>query len=587
MEDIGLLVDLAYAMGAALLGGALAHLLRQPAIIGFLLAGVAIGPYTTGLVRLENVQTLANLGVALLMFALGAEFSLEQLGRVRRIAVGGGLIQIALSIALGLGVGLLLGYPFGSALFLGGTIAISSSVLILKLLMSRDEIDSLWGRAALGTGIVQDICLVALIILLPELATGDLGLEKLADVGIALLKGCGFLAAAYLLGTRLIPPLFELVARAGSRELFILTIVAIAAGMSALGALVGISFALGAFVAGLIVSESEYSSHVLDEIIPVRDIFATLFFVSIGMLLDFAFLMAHMVEVLALLGAIVVGKFAIVAVVVRLFRYSWVVSLRTALLLAQIGEFSFVLAGEGLHRDALDEGLYGIILAAALLSLLLNPILFNNARPLGRALRRLLPARRQVPGPMAGWQLFAPQDHPQEPTLASLKRHVVVCGYGRVGHEVSRALQRRSFPFVTVDYNPGKAQEARDEDFPFIEGDATNPAVLERAGVKRANLLVITLPDLTSVEQIVRVARAMNPRLRILARAHEARMIPRLKEAGANEVVQPEFEAGMEMLRQALRSYGVSALETQSITGSRRVEHYSKREGPPLGEDEF
>jgi CPA2 family monovalent cation:H+ antiporter-2 len=349
---------------------------------------------------------------------------------------------------------------------------------------------------------------------------------------------------------------------------------------------------LGAFVAGLVVSESEYSAHVLDEIIPVRDIFATLFFVSIGMLLDIDFLLAHITEVAALVMAILVGKFLITAVAVRLLGYSRLNSLRVGLLIAQIGEFSFVLAGEGLHSGALDEGLYGIVLASALVSLAINPLIFNNAHAIGSLLRRVIPGTREVPGTMAGWQLLAPTEAGKaedagETRLAALKRHVIVCGYGRVGNEVSRALQRRGFPFVTIDYNVGKAQEAQDEGYIVLEGDATNPAVLERAGVARANLLVVTLPDLTSVEQIVRVGRQMNPRIKIMARVHDARSIPRLKSAGANEVVQPEFEAGMEMLRQALRSFGVSSLETQSITGSRRTEHYEGRQGPPLSEDQF
>jgi monovalent cation:H+ antiporter-2, CPA2 family len=595
MEDVGLLIDLSYAMGAALLGGALVHILRQPAILGFLLAGIIIGPYTTGLVRIENVQTLANLGVALLMFALGTEFSLEGLRRVRRVAVGGGLIQIAFMIALGTLVGLALGYPFGSSLFLGGVIAISSSVLMLKLLMARGETDSLWGRAALGTGIVQDLAMVALIIILPELAAGGAGLEQLADVGWALLKGLGFLLGAYFVGTRLIPFAFEWIARAGSRELFILAIVVVAAGMAALGALIGISFALGAFVAGLIVSESEYSTHVLDEIIPVRDIFATLFFVSVGMLIDFTFLVDHLGEIALLVVAILGGKFLVTAWSARLLGMSRLNALRVGLLLAQIGEFSFVLAGEGLHREVLDEGLYGTILASALLTLVINPLLFNNARYLGNAVRRILPGRGRVPGAMAGWRFFAGSgDEAAQTTgadarrIGELRRHVVVCGYGRVGHEVSRSLHRRDFPFVTIDYNPAKAQDAREEGYLLLEGDSTNPAVLERAGIERASLLVVTLPDLTSVEQIVRVGREMNRHMRILARAHDARAIPHLKAAGANEVIQPEFEAGMEMLRQALRSYGVSAMETQAITGNRRTEHYTTRTGgPPLGEDQF
>jgi CPA2 family monovalent cation:H+ antiporter-2 len=588
MENIDLLVDLAYAMAAALLGGFIAHRLRQPAILGYLLAGILVGASTPGPVAsAERVQTLANVGVALLMFALGTEFSLEALTKVRNVAIYGGLAQVGLVMALGTVLGTLLGYTLVQSLFLGGVIAISSSILMLKLLAEGDEVESVAGRVALGTSIVQDLSMVALIIVLPALA-GGAGWELAGAAGLALLKGGAFLVVAYVVGTRVVPPLLAGVARLGSRELFLLTIVAIAAGTAVLGQVVGISFALGAFVGGLIVSESEFSSHVLDEIIPVRDIFATLFFVSIGMLIDPRFLLDHAGEIALLVIVILLGKLLIAASVIRLFGYSRSVAGRAGLLLAQIGEFSFVMASVGLHRGAIEEKLYDLLLAGALVTLVVNPLLVNNSGLIVDLLGRLVaPMRRFAgrPGRAVADDAIEAQTLPEQ--LADLKRHVIVCGYGRVGHEVARALSRRNFPFVVIDFNPGKVEEGRDEGFLFIQGDATNPAVLERAGIRAAKLLAVTAPDLPSVEQIIRVGKSINPSVRVLARTHDARTIARLKAAGAYEVIQPEFEAGLEMVRQALRNYGVSALETQSVTGGRRLEHYRGREEMPISEDVF
>ncbi|HEX9989139.1 MAG TPA: cation:proton antiporter [Chloroflexia bacterium] len=592
MENVDILIDLAFAMGAALLGGFLAHLLRQPVMLGYLLAGVLIGPYTPGPVTsIERVQTLANLGVALLMFALGTEFSLEALQRVRRVAMYGGVIHIALSIALGTALGLAFGFPITSAIFLGGVISISSSILMLKLLLARDEVESIVGRVALGIGIVQDIAMVALIIILPALSEG-VGLELAISAGLAMLKGGVFLVAAYVLGTRLVPPLLAAIARAGSRELFLLTVVGIAAGMAVLGQVVGISFALGAFMGGLLVSESEFSSHVLDEIIPVRDIFATLFFVSIGMLMNPGFLASHAVEITLLVVVILVGKFLVGAFIVRLFGYPLGTSLRAALLLAQIGEFSFVLASVGLEHGTINQELYSLVLAAALVTLMLNPLLVNNANRLAAGMRWVIgPVTRLMPRPVGVWRVFAEKDVAEAQTQAvrldSLKRHVIVCGYGRVGREVARALARRGFPFVVVDYSPSKAEEEREEGFIAVQGDATNPAVLYRAGIDEAKMLIVTVPDLPSAEAITRAARALNRRIRILVRTHDARTISPLKAAGADEVIQPEFEAGLEMVRQALRNYGVSSLETQTITAGRRREHYTGGKEPQMREDAF
>jgi CPA2 family monovalent cation:H+ antiporter-2 len=425
---------------------------------------------------------------------------------------------------------------------------------------------------------VQDIATFALIIILPALSAG-IGVEVLSSAGIAVLQGGVFLAVAYLVGTRVVPPLLARIARLGSRELFLLTIVGIAVGMAVLGHVVGISFALGAFIGGLVVSESEFSSEVLDEIIPTRDIFSTLFFVSIGMLLNPGFLVSHFLEIAVLVAAIIGGKFLIASIVVRLFGYEPQTSVQIGLMLAQIGEFSFVLAGVGLSHGAISDDLYGLILAAALITLILNPLLVNNVERLAGPLLRLsasvnrLVARRFRKG-----GLFAPRQlaviQSDDEKLSGLRRHVIVCGFGRVGQEVTRALRHRDLPFVIIDYSPGRIEECHTQGYLCIQGDATDPKTLERAGAVRAIMVAVTIPDPVSAEQIILAVRRLGPKIDIIARTHDARAIPYLKAAGATNVIQPEFDAGLEMMRQALRKYGVSSLEAQAMLGTRRQEHY-------------
>jgi CPA2 family monovalent cation:H+ antiporter-2 len=587
MENIDLLITLAFTMGAALIGGFVAQRLRQPVILGYLVGGIMVGPYTPGLVSdIHQVQTLANVGVTLLMFALGVEFSLEALQRVRRVAIFGGMLQILLTLSFGALLGTVLGYSLESSIFLGGIIAISSSILMLKLLLARNEVESLTGRVALGIGIVQDLAMVPLIILLPAIGAG-LDFDSLMGAGLALAKGLGFLVLAYVLGSRLVPPLLGLVARAGSRELFLLCIVAIAAGTAMLGQLVGTSFALGAFLAGMVVAASEFSTEVVDEIVPVRDIFATLFFVSIGMLMQPSYLLSHALEVGLLVVSILIGKFLIAAAIVKMFGYPAGVATRAGLLLAQIGEFSFVLAGVGLARNVIEDDLYNLVLAGALVTLVLNPALVNNADRITDVMKHVMVrVGRFFPERVRRTWVFNPAGTLELPNedqrLAALKRHVIICGYGRVGQEIARALQRRGFAFAVIDYTPARVEDARHDGCLAIQGDSTNPLVLEHASIASARMVAVTLPDLPSAEQVVRIAKELNPKVRVLARTHDARTIPHLRAAGADEVIQPEFEAGLEMVRQALRNYGVSSLETQTLLGGRRQEHYdgARERGP-------
>jgi CPA2 family monovalent cation:H+ antiporter-2 len=613
MEGYELIADLVMAVLAALLGGFVAHRLKLPVITGYLLAGILIGPFTPGPVSdVHRVQTMAELGVALLMFALGTQFSLAELGHVGKGAIGGGVLQIVLTIALGVPLGLgLLGLDLVGSIYFGGLLAISSSIVILKLLMSRGELDSKQGKLALGTGVVQDISVVVLVVVLPALASSsEGGAGALAvTVLLALGKAVIFLGAFYLLGTRIIPPLLHRVISVGLRELFLLVILTIAVGTALLANMIGLSFALGAFLAGMVVSESEASAEVVNEIIPIRDVFATLFFVSIGMLINPVFLWDHLLEVLVVVAAILIGKFGITAGIFALLRYPPKTALLAGLLLAQIGEFSFVLAKVGVERHAIDERLQSLILAGALVTIIVNPILYQSLPPLATRLstgklgtfaRRkqgtisnrasssapvsTAPSAVDVPNynrpgrdPALDSLLemqVQPRDHRSIAEQWPYKKHVIVCGYGRVGKELVDALLRRNLRVAVVEYDPRRANEARAKGVVVIEGDGAEELTLKQAHLGDAKILAITTPDVVTAEAATRAARRINPNTEVITRSGELWAIRQLKQAGASAVVQPEIEASLEFIRRSLRAYGINGVELQSVINGRRSHHY-------------
>ena len=562
MEDIRLVVDLVLALGAAFLGGMVAQRLGQPVLLGYVLAGVLIGPNTPGLAAdRDRVQLLANLGVAFLMFALGVEFSFNELIRVRRVALLTGGFQIPLTIALGTGVGLAVGWEVEAALLLGGAFAISSSIVALKVLLGRGETESAQGRIALGLGIVQDLSLVPMLALLP-LLTGErdnLGLALLRSLGTAAVA----LAAVVFLVTRLVPRVLYAVARTGSRELFLLTIVLIALGTGLASHEAGLSFALGAFLAGIVVSESEFDSQVLAEIIPLRDVFSTLFFVAVGMLLEPGFILDHGLLVLGAVAALVLGKLLITGGAYLAAGVDHRTATLAAALMAQMGEFSFVLAGVGLADGLIDRDQYGLILAAALGSILAMPGLLALA-PTLVAISEYLPGVASQERDQAG----------PEPAVEPATRHVVICGYGRVGAELGEALARRGFAYTVIEVNPAVVRDLRRRGIQAFYGDAGAEALLLRAGVERARTIAVTTPDLVTAEAAVRHARRLNPRIHVIARATAGGEVGVLGDAGADEVVQPEFEAGLEFVRQVLRWYGVPAREATLLVGHRRTAFY-------------
>ena len=575
MEDLRLVVDLVIALAAAFLGGMAAQRLAQPVLLGYILAGVLIGPNTPGLVAdRSRVEVLANLGVAFLMFALGVEFSFNELKRVRRVALVAGGIQIPLTILLGTLVGLAAGWSTEAALLLGGAFAISSSIVAIKLLLGRGEASSPQARVALGLGVVQDLSLVPMLALLPLLAGSedDLALALLRSIGTAAVA----LVAVAFVGARLVPKVLYRVAQTGSRELFLLTVVLIALGTALASHEAGLSFALGAFLAGLVVSESEFDSQVLAEIVPLRDLFSTLFFVAVGMLLDPGFVADNLPLALGVIVALVVGKLLIVGGALLAAGVDHRTTTLAASLLAQMGEFSFVLAGVGLADGVVDGEQYGLILAAALGSIVAVPVLLALTPT-------LIDIAEHLPGVAAQERAQAGPELDPETQLPS--HHVVVCGYGRVGEVLGDALERRGFGYAVIEVNPAIVRELRARGVLAFYGDAGSEALLLRAGVERARTIAVATPDLVTARAAIRHARQLNPRIHVITRATLGGEVGALGRAGADEVVQPEFEAGLEFVRQVLRWQGVPARETTAILSGRRSAFY-RVDGPRAVSDE-
>lgn len=575
MEDIGLIIDLVLTLGIALIGGMIARRLGMPVLVGYILAGTVIGPQTPGLVAdAERVELMANLGVAFLMFGLGVEFSFNELREVRKVALTTGAVQIPLSILLGFLVGLALGWDTQAAILMGLAFMACSSIVVIKVTLGRGEATSPHARAALGLGILQDLSMVPLLALLPLLGSNPDSLvmtlvEELSTAAIALLL-------VVVVGTRLVPGVFTLVARHGTRELFLLSIMVIALGTAYASHQAGLSYALGAFLAGLVVSESQFDAHVLAEIIPLRDVFSTLFFVSLGMLLEPQILMEHPFQLGIVVLVLVGGKAIISTVGFLVSDVGPVLASKAGLLTSQIGEFSFLLASIGLAAAIIDDDQYSFILTIALISILTTPLLLM-AQPAITPLVERLPSIRRSRQDVEG----------DDVSYSGIRNHVVISGHGRVGQALSETLLRRNLPFVVIDINPAVVMDLHTKGIPALYGDGTTEPVLKRAGIENARILAITVPNTVVAARASRLAKVMNPKLDIVVRAARESELPALKRSGASEVVQPEFEAGLEFMQHVLRYQGVSRNETQQIVDRRRRRFYKEQEEEALGlEDE-
>jgi CPA2 family monovalent cation:H+ antiporter-2 len=555
---MGIAGDIVIIVIAALLGGLAAQALKQPLILGYILAGVVVGPYTGGVTVAEvhNIEKLAEIGVALLLFALGLEFSLRELRPVRNIAIIGTPIQIVLTTAFGYGIGRWLGWDWVSSLWFGALISLSSTMVILKTLENQGMIGTLSSRVMIGMLIIQDLAIVPMLIILPQLSDPKAGLPALA---IAAVKAVIFLALMIILGTRIIPRVMKSVADWNSRELFLVATTAIGLGIGYGTYLFGLSFAFGAFVAGLLLSESDFGYQALSDIIPLRDIFSLLFFTSIGMLLDPQFLLDHLGLVLTLVLLVMLGKGVIFASLSRLFRYRNIIPLATGLGLSQVGEFSFVLGRVGVETHSISSEFYSQILTMTVVTMLLTPLISGLTAPLYVFFGRWLKSVPLEP-------LYFPK--------TNLKDHFIIAGGGRVGRYIATVLHRMEIPFVIVEYSSMRVDELKTSGFPVLFGDAGKEIILEAVGAGKAKLLLITTPVTLISKAIVAQAKKLNPHIHIIARAERIEEMQGLHDEGVSHVVQPEFEAGLEFARQALLHLDIPVDQIEQYTDGVRHELY-------------
>ena len=540
-------VSIVILLGAALVGGMIAHRLRQPVILGYLVVGVAVGPHAFGLVSdLTMVEAAATIGVALLMFTLGLEVSISQLRQVGKVGLWGGIAQIVVTFALGVAVGsTLFGWSLTQAALFGLVISLSSTMVCLKMLMERGELDSVHGRIMVAMLILQDVSVVLMMVVVPLL--GGTVENIFLALAIATGKAILFVGIAIVLGLWVLPWLMGRVGGVRSRELFLLTVLVLSLG-AALGTYIfGLSVIFGAFVIGLVLRETRFAHQALAEITPLRDIFATLFFVSLGMLLDPRILVEYWWIIATMVAFIIFAKFLVVFGVVRFFGYSGGVALLAGAGLFQIGEFSFILAQAGVNIGIIANQFYSLILASAIVTMLLTPLSMSLASWLYPRLRRTPTGKGLVAEETAAFPVFPSSQ------MANL---VVIVGYGRVGHNVARGLQDAGVPYTVIEIDPERIFEMRCGGTACIYGDASNVHVLSQADLTKAKVLVVTFPDPLAVVSTVKAALKTNPKLKIVARVHRTREAEILKSLGVTELISPEYEASLEFLRRVLSVSG-------------------------------
>ncbi|MBE7553032.1 MAG: cation:proton antiporter [Anaerolineales bacterium] len=564
-HELPLLINIAAALVAAFIGGLLARRVGLPTIVGYLLAGVAIGPFTPGFVGdTETISQLAELGVIFLMFGVGLHFSFHDLWRVRDAAIPGAIMQTLISTALGFGLTQLWGWSIPAGLVLGLAISIASTVVLLRGLMDNGLFNTTHGQVAVGWLVFEDLATVVILVLMPAFFATEGG-NVWVTVGSAVLSAAVFVGLMLFAGSRLAPWLLTQIARTRSRELFILTVVTIALGTAVGSAeLFGVSLALGAFLAGMVLSESSVSHQVGAEILPFRETFAVLFFVSVGMLVNLNYLIANAGQVLALTALIVLGKFVLTVALGVLFPRPARTALVVAAGLSQIGEFSFIVGQAGVSLDILTQEQYSLILAGALLSIMVNPLMFRAISPVEAFLQRF----------PSLWRLLDRHGPPPRPPAEKLADHVVVVGYGRVGEHIVTVLGHLGVPRLIVELDAGRLAEFEQQGIPTLFGDAANSEVLTHAGLERARALVVTVPNEAAAEIIVASAHEMAPQLPIIARAATRPGVERLAILGAQDVIHPELEGGLEVLRHTLLALGYPLLEVQQYADAVRRDQY-------------
>lgn len=544
MHEGHLLQDLLIIFGLGVLVVVVFHRARLPPIVGFLFTGVLAGPFGFRLITgVQNVEALAEIGVILLLFTVGIEFSVEELSRVRTFLLAGGALQVGLTMGATIAAALAFDIRLPLAVFLGMLVALSSTAIAIRMLTDRNETDAPHGRAAIGILIFQDLVVVPMVLLTPFLAGRGGGL---ADLALVVAKAAVFIGLALAAARWLIPWLLQVVVETRKREVFLLTIVLLCLGMAVASAQVGLSMALGAFIAGLILSESEYSHQALGEVLPLREVFNSLFFVSVGMLFDARVLLERPGLVIGGLIAVVLLKTVIISSVVMGLGHPLRVALATGALTSQIGEFSFVLSKVGADAGLLDAELSQIFIAVAVGSMMLTPLVDHVAPRVAARLERWLPGEyvrgRAVTRVVRG-------------ELPPLNDHVIIVGYGVNGRNLARMLSRVGISFIVMEMNPDAVRAERRRGRPIMYGDATRPEILRLAGIERARVLVLAISDAAATRSAVYLARRMNPQVHIVVRSRYVQEIASLVTLGTDEVIPEEFETSIEISSRVLRRY--------------------------------
>ncbi|MFH0342899.1 MAG: YbaL family putative K(+) efflux transporter [Chromatiales bacterium] len=571
-HSVTLITTIAAAFGLALIMGFIAARLKLPVLVGYLIAGILLGPATPGFVAdVELSRQLADIGVMLLMFGVGLHFSFDDLLAVRRIALPGAIVQIAVATALGTAVAVHWDWGLGAGIAFGLALSVASTVVVLRTLEDRGVLDSINGRITVGWLVVEDLVMVLVLVLLPPLSEwlagdasgrteGTADRDLLQTLAFTLGQVAVFVVLMVVVGRRLFPWILWQVARTGSRELFTLCVVAAAVGIAYGSAeLFGVSFALGAFFAGMVMRESDLSYRAAEESLPLRDAFSVLFFVSVGMLFDPEVLIHQPFRVLVVVAIIVFGNSLVAFLIVLAFRYPLNTALTVSGSVAQIGEFSFILAGLGVSLGLLPVEGQSLILAGALISIALNPLVFRVFEPAQAWIRsrsNLARALERSDDPLAELPMTVDQNR--------LSGHIVLVGYGRVGRRIGEALTERGVPFVVAEQNRELVEQLRERGVPAVSGDASDPAVLIQAHIARAGMLVIATPDTFHARQMIEIARTLNPAVETVVRTHTEEEAGLLQTENAGKVFMGEHELALGMTRYVLERIRPAAERTAS-----------------------
>ena len=559
---MGIAEDIIIIILAGLVSGFIAHKAKLPLIIGYIFAGIIVGPYTGGVTvtNMHQIELLAEIGVALLLFSIGLDLSFKEIKEVRNIALIGTPIQILLTIGYGFGIGYFFNFNWATSVILGAIISLSSTMIVFKTLMNRGLMGTLSSKVMIGILIIQDLAAVPMMVIIPQMNNLS---QSLYDLGFTLLKGVAVLALVIVMGTKLIPFLLKQVSRLDSHELFLITITALGLGTGYLTYKMGLSFALGAFLTGMVLNKSDYNYKALNDIIPLRDVFGLIFFTSIGMLIDLSFIINNITAVLLLVALVILGKFIIFSILCRAFGYFNVIPLAVGLGLSQVGEFSFVLARLGLSANQLTNETYSIILSSSVITMIISPFLAMATVPLYSLKNRFFKKEtiQTINFPGKG-----------------LRDHVVIAGGGRVGGNLASIFQNLGFQFVIVEQDYDRFEKSKSRGFPVIFGDASRETVLRAAQVENSRLLLITIPSILIAREIVREVLKINPGLNIIARSDNLEDADELRALNVYEVVQPEFEASLEIIRQSLLHFNIPVVAIQKYIDETRRQMNSSQQ---------